>query len=190
MESMRRNCAHKLRRFLQVQFGALHRIPQLRLVAARRGLWEIRYDPYDISRIWVRNHHDQGFLEATWTHLHTAPVPFGELTWAHAREIVAARSSIRTGDDAQAVSRGLAGPCGLDQGQRPIQLAPPFISTKPDHAIYPDCRPEFIAAFERLGALLRSPDVAGERRAERHAVTPDDHGIFRSRVSASTSCST
>ncbi len=62
-------------------------------VAARRGLWEIRYDPYDISRIWVRNHHDQGFLEATWTHLRTAPAPFGELTWAHAREILAARGS-------------------------------------------------------------------------------------------------
>jgi putative transposase len=62
-------------------------------VAARRGLWEIRYDPYDISRIWVRNHHGRGFLQATWTHLRTAPVPFGELTWAHAREILASRGS-------------------------------------------------------------------------------------------------
>jgi hypothetical protein len=62
-------------------------------VAARRGLWEIRYDPYDISRIWVRNHHDRGFLEATWTHLRTAPVPFGELTWGHARQILASRGS-------------------------------------------------------------------------------------------------
>jgi hypothetical protein len=62
-------------------------------MAARRGLWEIRYDPYDISRIWVRNHHDQGFLEATWTHLRTAPAPFGELAWARAREILAARGS-------------------------------------------------------------------------------------------------
>jgi hypothetical protein len=62
-------------------------------VTARRGLWEIRYDPYDISRIWVRNHHDQGFLEATWTHLRTAPAPFGELTWSHARQILASRGS-------------------------------------------------------------------------------------------------
>jgi putative transposase len=62
-------------------------------VAERRGLWEIRHDPYDISRIWVRNHHDQGFLEATWTHLRTAPAPFGELTWARAREVLADRGS-------------------------------------------------------------------------------------------------
>ena len=50
-------------------------------------------DPYDISRIWVRNHHGRGFLEATWTHLRAAPAPFGELTWGHAREILASRGS-------------------------------------------------------------------------------------------------
>ena len=41
----------------------------------------------------MRNHHDQGFLEATWTHLRTAPAPFGELAWARAREILAGRGS-------------------------------------------------------------------------------------------------
>ncbi|MDN5919629.1 MAG: Mu transposase C-terminal domain-containing protein [Pseudonocardia sp.] len=62
-------------------------------VSAKNGRWEIHHDPYDISRIWVRHHHEQGFLEATWTHLRSGPVPFGELAWAHAREIVAARGS-------------------------------------------------------------------------------------------------
>ena len=41
----------------------------------------------------MRNHHDQGFMEATWTHLRTAPAPFGELAWARAREILAGRGS-------------------------------------------------------------------------------------------------
>ena len=41
----------------------------------------------------MRNHHDQGFLEATWTHLRTAPAPFGELTWSRARQILASRGS-------------------------------------------------------------------------------------------------
>lgn len=64
-------------------------------VTARKGLWEIHHDPYDISRIWVRNHHDPtaGFIQATWTHLRTAPVPFGELTWAHAQQILTRRGS-------------------------------------------------------------------------------------------------
>jgi putative transposase len=50
-------------------------------------------DPYNISRIWIRNHHHGGWLTATWTHLRTGPVPFGELVWAHARQIVAARGT-------------------------------------------------------------------------------------------------
>lgn len=62
-------------------------------IEARNGRWEVRYDPYDISRIWVRNHHHGGWLTAAWTHLRTGPVPFGELIWAHARQIVAARGA-------------------------------------------------------------------------------------------------
>jgi putative transposase len=62
-------------------------------IQAKGGRWEVRYDPYDISRIWIRNHHHGGWLSATWTHLRTGPVPFGELIWTHAREIVAARGT-------------------------------------------------------------------------------------------------
>ena len=54
-------------------------------VAASKDLWEIHYDPYDVSRIWVRNHRDGGWITVPWTHLHGAPVPFGELAWDHAR---------------------------------------------------------------------------------------------------------
>ncbi|WP_031223477.1 Mu transposase C-terminal domain-containing protein [Streptomyces roseochromogenus] len=54
-------------------------------VTEKKGLWEVHYDPYDISRIWVRNHHGQGeWIEATWKHLRHTPVPFGELAWDHA----------------------------------------------------------------------------------------------------------
>ncbi len=62
-------------------------------VRARNGRWEIRHDPYDISRVWIRNHHHGGWLSATWTHLRTVPVPFGELIWTHSRQVVAARGT-------------------------------------------------------------------------------------------------
>ena len=62
-------------------------------IEARNGRWEVRYDPYDISRVWIRNHHHGGWLTATWTHLRTAPVPFGEQAWNHARQLLAARGS-------------------------------------------------------------------------------------------------
>jgi putative transposase len=54
-------------------------------VTEKKGLWEVHHDPYDISQIWVRNHHGDGeWLEATWKHLRHTPVPFGELAWDHA----------------------------------------------------------------------------------------------------------
>ena len=62
-------------------------------IDAQNGRWEVRYDPYDISRIWIRNHHHGGWLSATWKHLRTAPVPFGEQAWNHARQLLAARGS-------------------------------------------------------------------------------------------------
>lgn len=55
--------------------------------------WEVHYDPYDISRVWVRSHHHAGWITALWRHLSTAPVPMGELAWDHARRILAERGS-------------------------------------------------------------------------------------------------
>ena len=36
-------------------------------VAVRKGQWEVHYDPYDISRVWVRNHDYKGWLTVAWT---------------------------------------------------------------------------------------------------------------------------
>lgn len=53
-------------------------------VAAKRGLWEVHRDPYDVSRVWVRNHRSGGeWVQATWKFLNRAPVPFGDLAWDH-----------------------------------------------------------------------------------------------------------
>jgi putative transposase len=63
---------------------ALNPYRRQRSGAGKRGKWEVHHDPYDISRVWIRNHHDGGWITATWTHLHTTPAPFGELAWRHA----------------------------------------------------------------------------------------------------------
>jgi putative transposase len=60
-------------------------------VERRKGLWEVHYDPYDVTRIWVRNHHDGGWITVPWKHLRSTPAPFGELAWQHARAVLARR---------------------------------------------------------------------------------------------------
>ena len=52
-------------------------------VREKKHLWEVRHDPYDISRVHVRG--PDGWITVFWRHLDRAPVPFGELAWDHAR---------------------------------------------------------------------------------------------------------
>src|SRR5260370_28542606 len=54
-------------------------------VKDRKDLWEIHYDPYDVSRIWVRDHWRGGWITLFWKQLHRIAAPFGELAWDHAR---------------------------------------------------------------------------------------------------------
>jgi hypothetical protein len=52
-------------------------------VREKKNLWEVRHDPYDVSRVHVRG--PRGWITVFWKHLDRAPVPFGELAWDHAR---------------------------------------------------------------------------------------------------------
>jgi hypothetical protein len=55
-------------------------------VTDRKDLWEIHYDPYDVSRVWVRDHWRGGWITLFWKQLHRVAAPFGELAWDHARK--------------------------------------------------------------------------------------------------------
>ncbi|MGH8879697.1 MAG: Mu transposase C-terminal domain-containing protein, partial [Stackebrandtia sp.] len=59
-------------------------------ITERKNLWEVHHDPYDVSRIWVRDHWGEGgWITVFWKHLRRVPAPFGELAWDHARRTVA-----------------------------------------------------------------------------------------------------
>ena len=55
--------------------------------AAKRGLWEIHHDPYDLSQVFVRT--PDGWVTAPWTHLPMVSAPFADFTWRHARRLAA-----------------------------------------------------------------------------------------------------
>lgn len=62
-------------------------------IAGHNGRWEVHHDPYDVTRIWVRNHLDGGWITVPWTHLKNTPTPFGEQAWTQAQEILARRGA-------------------------------------------------------------------------------------------------
>ena len=110
-------------------------------IKGKHGRWEVRYDPYDISRIWIRNHHHGGWLSATWTHLRTGPVPFGELIWTQARQIVAARGTDPvTEAEIGAAAADLLDRAGKGPGPGPGKQAPPQHSHAADRSSSPRSR--------------------------------------------------
>ena len=67
-------------------------------IKEKKDLWEIHHDPYDVSRIWVRDTEGGGWVTAFWKHLHRAPVPFGELAWDHTRRGLPGRTEEELAD--------------------------------------------------------------------------------------------
>lgn len=74
-------------------------------VDAQRGLWEVHFDPYDLSQVWVRDTHAGGWISAAWTHMPMVQAPFADFTWRRAREIVAERR--RDDTDQAEIARAL-----------------------------------------------------------------------------------
>jgi putative transposase len=54
-------------------------------LAGKRGLWEVHYDPYDLSQVFLRM--PNGWITVPWTHRAMVTAPFADFTWRHARRL-------------------------------------------------------------------------------------------------------
>jgi hypothetical protein len=89
-------------------------------VRAHKNLWEIHHDPYDVSRIWVRDHWNGGWITVFWTQLHRVAAPFGELAWDHARSRQPGATELELADAVDTLLRRAAdGPAGPAEETRP-----------------------------------------------------------------------
>jgi hypothetical protein len=67
-------------------------------VDTKGNLWEVHYDPYDLSHVWVRDTRAGGWITVPWTRLGTVSAPFADFTWRHARAVLAAKGADDTDD--------------------------------------------------------------------------------------------
>jgi hypothetical protein len=106
----------------------------------KRNGWELRYSPNDLSRVWLRDHHSNTFVEATWVHQPLVEVPFTQFLW----DIAVSQHLERGGDikNDEAIAHVLAellerasrgpdrsGPVTVPDGYSPppaLALAPEF----------------------------------------------------------------
>ncbi len=86
-------------------------------VTARKGLHEVHHDPYDISRVWVRDHRNGGWITVFWTQLHRVAAPFGELAWDHAGKLMPGATEAELADAVEdLLTRAGQGPGGAPAG--------------------------------------------------------------------------
>ncbi|MEU4178913.1 Mu transposase C-terminal domain-containing protein [Streptomyces sp. NPDC026589] len=107
--------------------------------SAERGLWEVHYDPYDLSRVFVRT--NGGWITAPWVHLPLVNGPFADFTWDHARRLAAA--------------------AGLDDSnEAAVARVLDALLTRAEHG--PDTRSARIIARTRAAVALPGPTAASE----------------------------
>jgi transposase InsO family protein len=115
-------------------------------VTARRGLWEVHHDPYDVTKVFVRT--PDGWITAPWTHLPMVAAPFAEFTWRHARALAASQ--------------------GLDAtNETEVARVLDELLTRAQHGPL-DKRSARVAARDRAAALHRTPPYAD-------LLDPDDY---------------
>jgi putative transposase len=110
------------------ELNALRRQPSG--VKEKRDLWEVHHDPYDVSRIWVRNHWDGGWITVFWKHLDKVAAPFGELAWDHARKQAPEPGRRQTEEEIAASVQGL-----LERASRGPQTTPGRAPSKRDRRV-------------------------------------------------------
>ena len=72
--------------------------PYRRLDSGLRGgnkQWEVHYDPYDITVVWLRDHRSDEWITVPWVYRSLAGQPFGLALWEHARRVTTERSGPR-----------------------------------------------------------------------------------------------
>jgi hypothetical protein len=132
--------------------------------------WEVHYDPYDITVVWMRDHRANKWITVPWVYRSLARQPFGLALWEHARRITTERTGPRPAeaDIARNVASLLKRAAG--QGLRPADAR--AIAVDANRPAHP--RPPKTEASE----LVPEPDENAERTASGTLVAPRAYEVF------------
>ena len=139
-------------------------------VRVKKDLWEVRCDPYDVSKVFVRG--PGGWITCRWRFLDRAPMPFGELAWDHARRNLAGTGQpVTEADIADAVAalltRAYQGPA---PGSGPVSKRDQRVAARTRAVTPPPAALDRAAAFPPPASSQpqepETADTGGEQLAE------------------------
>lgn len=106
----------------------------------KSGRWEVHYDPYDLSRVWVRTK-DGGWLTVPWIHHHRGAAPFADFTLRHVRRLLAERGDDQGQDAITRALDDLLTRAGTGPAPAPVPLASRRITARTRAAAVNPLRP-------------------------------------------------
>jgi hypothetical protein len=131
-------------------------------VRERGDQWEVRYDPYDVSKVFVRGR--DGWITVFWKHLSRVPVPFGEMAWDHALRQLRADGHAASEENAAGVvaallRRARQGPQPEAPGQRqaPASKRDTRVAAR-TRAAQPPVPPQHLASLQQDAHDVDEPD--------------------------------
>jgi transposase InsO family protein len=140
-----------------------------RLPAPANGRWEVRYDPYRLQSIFVRDHRKGAWIEAEWTLARQLAGPFSIDVLAAAKKAIGQREEAVPGRDLLAeINRIMTAPAGRAEAQaaRRASAAPPAV---PDPVPPLRLAPALVGPEPEPGAATEAAAPSAGPRRRRHA---------------------
>lgn len=145
-------------------------------VPGKGNTWEVRYDPYNISHVHVRNHYTGEWITVPWTYVGMLDQPMTEAIYAHAAKIAADNAANGHQPNESAVARAVrklrqrarAGDATpLEQRLVARDATRPERPPTPQTAAEPTIEPADVNNLSELG------DDSTQRRPQRTRWDPD-----------------
>jgi Mu transposase, C-terminal len=130
--------------------------------------WEVHYDPYDITVVWLRDHRTSEWIIVPWVYRSLAGQPFGLALWEHARRMTTERSGPRPAE--ADIARNVASLLNRARGQH---LTPEEVKAVAVDANRP-VRPQAEEPDDPAFALEPDDDA----REQTESVQPSDRGAY------------
>jgi DNA-binding CsgD family transcriptional regulator len=160
-------------------------------IEKQKGLWEVHYDPYDLSQVFLRT--PDGWVSVPWTHRPMMSGPFADFTWQHARQLAAAcptSSAARRSTPSSTAARRSPRPTWTPFASiTPPKRTPPEQATRREHAraLGDDdaAALELDVARDLFAQLGAAPDLAqlqsdsGRPAGQEHGLTPRQLEVLR-----------
>lgn len=133
-----------------------------------RKKWEVHYDPYDITVVWLRDHRSDEWITVSWVYRSLAGQPFGLALWEHARRMTTERSGPRPAE--ADIARNVADLLNRAHGQR--------LTLEETKAVAVDANRPVRPRAEEPDDSADTPEPDDEPDEQVQPAQPASHGLY------------